>query len=293
MTLEARTWTDAATKRTLDGEFVAQDGSRITIKLKTGKTVRVALDRLIEADREFVKGQVAKGETEPAPGALSRLVPPVSLKAHPIQGEGKKRKAGLEVTNTSGKDISKIVMAMYFLKEDGSVDKEVPNTRSWSLGNRKGALGKGQSELIEVTSFFMEDDTASVDGIVSHVEWKDGTIWPDWTGSAPKKEGDAPVVTRMLGVLGEGNKAQPVVAVFNVSSKDIMNVTYGMVYLDAEGKAIGRSMYGYSGAEGWLPAGKGAGCSGCSNPPPKETVEIEVSLMQVIFEDESSWKPSK
>jgi len=132
-----------------------------------------------------------------------------------------------------------------------------------------------------------------VDGIVNHVEWKDGTVWPTWTGPAPKQEGDAPVVARLIGVLGEGDRTQPVVAVFNVSPKDIMNVTYNMTYLDAEGKTLDRAMYGYSGADGWLPAGKGAGCSGCSNPPPEGTVDIKVTLSQVIFEDETGWRPAK
>jgi hypothetical protein len=51
--------------------------------------------------------------------------------------------------------------------------------------------------------------------------------------------------------------------------------------------------YGYSGADGWLPAGKGAGRSGCSNPPPEGTVDIKVTLSHVIFEDDTVWKPEK
>jgi hypothetical protein len=65
---------------------------------------------------------------------------------------------------------------MYFLKEDGSVGKDVLNTQSWSLGNPNVALGKSKSDLIEVGRFFMKEDTASVDGIVSQVKWKDGTL---------------------------------------------------------------------------------------------------------------------
>jgi hypothetical protein len=40
----------------------------------------------------------------------------------------------------------------------------------------------------------------------------------------------------MIGLLGESDRTQPVVAVFNVSPKAIRNVTYNMAYLDADGK---------------------------------------------------------
>ena len=301
--LKARTWTDATTRRTIEGDLVETDGAKVVIKLNTGKTVRVALARLIAADRKYIKAQQPESaakksqedveEAGSSAGPLTRLTPPVSVKSHPIQGEGKKRKAGLEVTNNSEKSISKIVVAMYFVKKDGSTGRSVPHTESWVLGNLKGAFPRGESKLIKVGSFFMEDNTASVDGIVSHVEWKDGTTWPTWTGPTPKEEGNAPIVTKFIGVVGEGDRSQTAVAVFNVTSKAIDNVTYNMIYLDAAGKTLGRAMYGYSGADDWLPAGKGAGCTGCSSPPPEGTVDVKVTLRQVIFEDETVWTPQK
>ena len=228
-----------------------------------------------------------------AAGALVRLTPPVSVRFSPIQGEGKKRKAGMEVTNASDKTIAEVVVDVAFITKDGSVGRSVPHTESWTLGNPKGGLAKGDRKVITIKSVFMEDDTASVDGIVTSVLWKDGTSWPEWSGPAPKKEGDAPVVARFLGIVGEGNTAEPAVAVYNIGTKDISGVGYAISYRDAEGEHLVWDNYGYFGAEDWLPAGKSGGCTGGTSPPPKGAVSVEISLNQVRFADESMWQPKK
>ena len=56
-TLEARIWTDAATNRTLSGDFVEVDGTKVVIKLDTGKDISVAIDHLIDANQEFIQLQ--------------------------------------------------------------------------------------------------------------------------------------------------------------------------------------------------------------------------------------------
>lgn len=228
-----------------------------------------------------------------AAGVLAQLKPPVSVKFNPIQGEGKKRKAGMEVTNDSDKTIAELVVDMAFIKEDGSVGRTVPYTESWTLGNPKAGLAKGDSKVIKIGSFFMEDDTAAVDGIVTRIQWKDGSVWPDWIGPAPKPEGDAPVVSKFLGFVGEGAMAQVALGIYNVGSKDIEGVMYSVSYQDAAGKHLGWSNYGYSGDETWLPAGKSTGCVGSSSPPPEGTVKVEVNLTHVTFADESVWEPEK
>ena len=58
-TLVYRTWTDAATRRTIEGDFVAVDGAKVVIKLDAGKTVRVSIARLIDADKVFIREQSA------------------------------------------------------------------------------------------------------------------------------------------------------------------------------------------------------------------------------------------
>lgn len=300
--LEARTWTDSATSRTLEGDFTEVDGDKVVIKRDNGKTIRVAIDRLIDADKDFIKAQLAgaagaqgvapvtnqsvEDAARPATGPLTQLTPPVSLVAHPIEGEGKERKAELVVTNDSDKEISSIVLTQFFLRQNGSIGSSVPHTSGFSIG-------KGESKTINVSSFFMKDDTASVDAVVTRVEWKDGTMWPTWTGPAPGQEGNAPVVAKMIGVIGEGNRAQPVVALFNKSSKDVSFISYSLAFLDANGKKLGSGSQGYGGPPGWLPAGKGGACVGSSKAPPEGTADVELKLRAVMFDDESHWRPGK
>lgn len=54
----ARTWTQAGTGRTLEGDFVKADVSTVTVRLANGSTVDLPLARLSEADRTFVQTQV-------------------------------------------------------------------------------------------------------------------------------------------------------------------------------------------------------------------------------------------
>ena len=304
--LQARTWTDAATRRTIEGDFVAVDGAKVVIKLDAGKTVRVSIARLIDADKVFIREQSAAsaakrneapgGERKEAgakTGPLTRLTCPVSVKAHPIKGKGEEREGGLEVTNNGNRNVSTLVLNMYYLRGDGKVGKSVPHTSSGTFDGPKGVLGQGKSHLIGVNSFFMEDETVSVDGEVTRVEWDDGTHWPTWTGPVPEREGDAPVVVKMIGILGEGEMIEPVVAVFNTGSKGVKNVNYGIVYLDAEGQVLGRAGYGYSRAGNWLPGGKGTAICGASSGPPEGTVDAKVTIRQVSFDDDTLWTPSK
>ena len=56
--LSARTWTDAASGRTLEGDYVSSDATHVIVR-SGGKTLEIAIDRLSEADREFIKAQAA------------------------------------------------------------------------------------------------------------------------------------------------------------------------------------------------------------------------------------------
>lgn len=232
------------------------------------------------------------GAAEEKP-SIPKLTPPVSLKAQPIEGKGDRRKAELEITNNSDKTIGEVVVDVFFLDRDREVGRSVPHTESWTLGNPKDGWDAGKRTIIEIGAFFMEDDTASVDGIVSSIVWKDGTRWPDWTGPAPEKLGDEPVVAKFLGLVGEGTLAQPAVGLYNVGFKGISSVMYGINYLDAGGSVLGGETYGYSGDDDWLPAGKSAACTGSSGPPPEGTVELELTVSHVTFADEAVWQPEE
>ena len=303
--LEARTWTEAGSGRTIKGELVEVDGAKAIIKLEAGRTVSVSIARLIEADRRFIRSQHpssaagesgrARGdkETGSTAGVLRRLTPPVSVTAHPIKGHGEEREAVLEVTNNGNRNISTLILNMYFLKDGGQVAKRVPHTSSENFGGPRGSLGRGKSHPVKVNSFFMDDETASVNGEVIRVEWDDGTSWPTWPGPAPEHKGDAPVVAKMVGVIGEGEMLEPVVAVFNTSSRGVKNVNYSIAYLGAAGKVIGHAGYGYARPGNWLPAGQGTAICGASSGPPEGTLDARVTIREVIFENDTRWKPPK
>ncbi len=64
-TLQARTWTEAQSGRTLEGEFVKVQDSAVIVRTANGSTVQLPLARLSEADQTFVKEQ-AEAAAKPA-----------------------------------------------------------------------------------------------------------------------------------------------------------------------------------------------------------------------------------
>lgn len=58
--LPARTWTEAQTGRTLEGELVRVLDQMVVIRLANGSTIQLPLARLSEGDQGYVKEQAAK-----------------------------------------------------------------------------------------------------------------------------------------------------------------------------------------------------------------------------------------
>lgn len=54
-TLQARTWTEAQTGRTLEGEFVKAQGDTVVVRTANGSTMQLPLARLSEVDQTFVR----------------------------------------------------------------------------------------------------------------------------------------------------------------------------------------------------------------------------------------------
>lgn len=71
--LHARTWTEAQTGRTLEGEFVRMvDENTLMIRLPNGSTIQLPITRLSEADQAFAKEQAAaKAAATTKPGATT------------------------------------------------------------------------------------------------------------------------------------------------------------------------------------------------------------------------------
>ena len=65
--LQSRTWTEAQTGRTLEGDFVQVQGNSVVVRTANGGTQQLPLARLSEADQAFVKEQSASA-TKPSLG---------------------------------------------------------------------------------------------------------------------------------------------------------------------------------------------------------------------------------
>ncbi len=62
--LEAKTWKEAGSERSLEGEYSKTDGDNVVITRPNGTTVKIALSKLTEEDRKFVAAQTAAAKPE-------------------------------------------------------------------------------------------------------------------------------------------------------------------------------------------------------------------------------------
>ncbi len=291
--LNARTWTDTKSGNTAEGEYVRQDGDQALIKLSGGRVIRILFSRLSESDQAYIKARSNK--TSPAGnkkgGALAQLDPPITIKPGSVTGEGKARQAVLELKNTGKQAIEEIVVYVSYLKPDGSEGKSVPHTQGGFYGMSDNLLKKGKTYKHEVSSFFMEDDTASVDGTITKITFKDGSTWPSIPVERPDRPGDDPVYGVMLGVLGEGGKSRPVYACYNYGSKPVKSVSVRIEYLAEDGKKIASTAYGIGGIKAIMDSGKGAALNG-GDGPPEGAVDARITITRVSFVDGTDWSAS-
>lgn len=91
---ETRTWTDASGTFTVEAELVGFDAKKEMVQLKrtNGKTIFISLDKLSEADQEFIRQQSGdSGDAGPATVPLSKLSgKPQELKVDDGTPAGKK-----------------------------------------------------------------------------------------------------------------------------------------------------------------------------------------------------------
>ncbi len=284
---EIRTWTDTATSRTIEGEFLKADGDTVSIKLANGQTVDVSIKRLVDSDREFIAAKAAESAAAIS-GPLAPITPPVSVKTLAVEGSGDDRAASLQITNDSEKAVSKLDLDYFLYLEDGSSEGTVGDR---TFKDRGKVLNPGESYEKELSSFFIKDNIKSVDGMVRELTWKDGTKWPVFKGPASDPEGGAPVSIAMKGIVRQGKIALPLIEFFNHSERGITALTYRLYYLDkagnelSEGRRTGRS----NGNETMIPADGGIAFFGIEGPP-ENAVDVRLSLHSVEYTDGSSWK---
>ena len=103
---------------------------------------------------------------------------------------------------------------VFYLRADGAEGNSVPHTQSGFYGLPDNLLKKGKTYKHEIGSFFMKDDTTSI-------TYKDDSTWPELPDQRPAQFGEDPVSGIVMGVIGEGEKAKPVYALYNYDKKAV------------------------------------------------------------------------
>ena len=221
-------------------------------------------------------------------GSLRQLIPPATVTGGRITGEGKDRKAELVVRSDSDRGIIDMVVEVLFLREDGSIRSSVPHT-----GGSFNRLHRNESFTVKVGKMFIKDDMTAVDGRISSITFDDKSTWPPMPVPPPEKKADDPVTIKLIGVLGAGDRAWPVVACFNYGSKPVQGVMYQVDYLDADGKVLKSASHGHARAGSpSMESGAGKVISGGEGPP-KAATTGQARVTNVKFSDGSEWKPSE
>ncbi|MEQ9410356.1 MAG: hypothetical protein RIK87_21655 [Fuerstiella sp.] len=178
----------AALGRDADGEILKNDftsgsgfGDQQQLDvMMDGRPAALEARIVAKTDRlsyQFTIPEIPLPSHEEMPEQLTDLMfegsTPLSIEFTSLGDEQGFRKISLRVTNHSNKDIHMVQMKLDYLGSDGAVLKD------WSAseaGNRV-LVAAGQSADIEVTGFFMPDETTSVRAIPESIEFADATEW--------------------------------------------------------------------------------------------------------------------
>ncbi|QJE98994.1 thioredoxin family protein [Luteolibacter luteus] len=65
-TLQARTWKEAGSGRSVEGDYLRSEGDQVVLRKPNGTTFKIALSKLSEEDQKFVADQAAPKKEEAA-----------------------------------------------------------------------------------------------------------------------------------------------------------------------------------------------------------------------------------
>ncbi len=167
----ARTWTEAATGRKMEADYVSANEREVVLRTPDRRQVTIVLDRLSAEDLEFIKSQ-------PAPGASGRKttvgedrfkeIPPLKKDKIPVNG---KSKAALAAVDDAILDymVEKGIPALSFaLSKNGMLLHN--RAFGWSDAELKTPLTPGRS--MRLASITKPVNRAAIEALISEGKLK-------------------------------------------------------------------------------------------------------------------------
>jgi thiol-disulfide isomerase/thioredoxin len=163
---EARTWTDAASGRTLEGDFVRMDAGQVVVRRADGIEVRIALNKLSPTDQEFVQSQA-----QTAPPAASAPPKPNHKKGELLK-EGDVIDLSFKPVNGAKVDLAamkdKVVLLDFWATWCGPCVGELPNV--------KAAYAEYHAKGFEVVGISLDSDRGQLKDFIKENEMP----WPQY-----------------------------------------------------------------------------------------------------------------
>ena len=248
--------------------------------------VFIGVTSLVAQDVSSANAQGTSAEENRTATLFPTVKAPVSVNS---VKPGDQEKVSLQITNTSDKTISRLVVRVCLLGQDGKVlDDYHHSIDRWFGDEFRSGLPARKSFTLNVDRSHIPEGTVTISGLAKATRWEDGSEWPELLQRFAKQE-DAPLSFRIRGVVGHGNLASPIIEFFNHSERTVNKLEYQIFYRDKDGSVIKQStrmrLTGMDANKGLVHVGQ--------TGIPKNTSKAQLSLNYVIFADGERWVSEK